>query len=230
MGPGSLEGITMATRRGLTLIETVLAAAMLAMVAAGVFGAISSMVASQDRQQQRLGAAEVCNRLILQYLDDKEGMPDPNLPVAYADRRYRWTSKEEAIRTKLPVTRAATDTSPRAGAAARSLSADRLKLVTVRAWLSEESGGSRTPEGLVPQFAITRVVDPLRFARNPDSFDHLLSTDAGMRRIMEELMGASGGQLPPQLSGSRPGGGGPGAGRGARPPSSGASPSSSGRD
>lgn len=186
----------MAARRGLTLIEIVLAVALLGLVAGGVFSAISSMAAAQDRQLQRLGAAELCNRLILQYLDDKEAMPDPTAPLAYADRRYRWSYKEEPVKMKLPAARAA----QAAAGPQRPIPLDRLKLVTVNVWLSEESGGSRDPGGFTPSFAITRVVDPLNFARNPDSFANLTSTDAGMRRIMEELIGA-GGQIPERLMG-----------------------------
>lgn len=191
----------MPARRGLTLIETVLAAALLGLVAAGVLGAISSMAAAQDRQIQRLGAAELCNRLILQYLDDKEAMPDPSSPLAYADRRYRWSCREEPVKLKLS---ARGEQAAATAAQQRSLPLDRLKLITVTAWLSEESGGSRDPGGLTPQFSITRLVDPVNFGRNPDSFDKLIGTDAGLRRIMEEIIGA-GGQIPERAFTGRPG-------------------------
>ncbi|MCC6677954.1 MAG: hypothetical protein IT436_12490 [Phycisphaerales bacterium] len=198
----------MPARRGLTLMETVLAAALLGLVAAGVFSAISSMAASQDRQLQRLGAAELCNRLLLQYLDDKEAMPDPTAPLAYADRRFRWSIKEEPVKLKLPAARAAqASTGPQ-----RTLPLDRLKLITVNVWLSEDSGGERNPGGLTPQFAITRLIDPFNFARNPDSAENMVSTEAGMRRLMEQFIGA-GGQVPERLLGG-PGAGRPGPGGG----------------
>lgn len=197
----------MPVRRGLTLIETVLAAALLGLVAAGIFSAISSMAASQDRQLQRLGAAELCHRLILQYLDDKDAMPSPTAPLAYAERRYRWSLSEEPVKLKLPTAREV----QAASAPQRTIPLDRIKLITVKVWLSEESGGTRDPAGLTPQFAITRLVDPFDISRNPDSADNMLSTEAGRRRLFEQLIG-SGGQVPDRFLG----GPGPGRGRGPR--------------
>lgn len=193
----------MRARRGLTLIETVLAVTLLAMVAAGVFSAISSMVAAQDRQQERLAAAELANRFMLQYLDDKDSMPDQMIPVAYAERRYRWSYTEEPVQIKLPDVRAPADTSQRGTPQQRTDLMTRFKLVKVRVWLGEESGGSASPGGFTPEFSLTRLVNSANLARNPDSFQNQISTDAGMRRLMDEFLGTAGGG----------GGGGPAAGR-----------------
>lgn len=226
-------------RRGLTLIETVLAATLLGLVAAGVFGAISSMVAGQERFQERLAAAELCNRLIIQYLDDKESMPNSGTSLAYADRRYRWSYKEEAVRIKLPERRASQGTGGAAPPTTqqRQQMLDGLKLVSVRVWLAEESGGSSDASGATPQFAMTRLISTVNFGRNPDSFENMLSTEAGRRQIIDQLMGA-GGQFPFQRGeggrgeggGRRPGGtgGGPG-GPGGPPPSGGGGGGGGGR-
>src|SRR5690349_3114057 len=67
------------SRRGSTFIETTCAVAMLAMVAAAVLGAFTTMYGAQTRMRNRLGAMELANRLVLQYLDDKDTMPQPGL-------------------------------------------------------------------------------------------------------------------------------------------------------
>jgi type II secretory pathway pseudopilin PulG len=146
-----------------------MAVAILSMVAVVAFTAYNSMLASQRRQVQSLGAAEVCNRLILQYLDDKTSIPAPLTPIAYGGDLYHWSLDETPV--------ALTPARPEVAAEradSSSITVDRIQAVHVSAWLSEESGGSVSPDGVVPFFAMTRLIDPIA-TRNLDSFGDLLA-------------------------------------------------------
>jgi prepilin-type N-terminal cleavage/methylation domain-containing protein len=155
------------SRRGLTLLECVLASALLGMVAAGFLGMISAIWGWQGRQQQTLGAAELANRLILTYLDDSTEMPSQFLPLEYGPYRYRWKMKEEGVKVRDPEDLPPEVAQKRAEKSQRS-GLDRIKFVSVHVWLSEETGGAMEPEAGTPQATLERLVDPLAF-RNPDS-------------------------------------------------------------
>lgn len=188
--------------RGLTFLETVLAAAILAMLAGVVFTAYNGMLASQRQQVRRLGAAEVCNRLILQYLDDKTSIPQPSTPIAYGGDLYHWSLEETAVALQPARPDVAAD---RSGAS--SITVDRIQAITVQAWLSEESGGGVRPDGVIPAFAMTRMIDPLA-TRNLDSFGDLINNTQSVK--YQEYMA----NLQKYSTGARRGGSKPGAGAG----------------
>jgi hypothetical protein len=170
-------------RRGLTFIETVCAVALLALITSMVFGGFESIYAQQLRQKHRLGAAELANRLVLQYLDDKNSLPSASLPLEYEGVRYRWTMREVPVRMVHARPEVAAE---RAGASA--LTPDRLKAVTIRVWLSEESGGSFVDDGVSPAFAVTRLMDPIAAAtRNPDSSNNMFTNAQLQRQFLEEI-------------------------------------------
>lgn len=168
-------------RDGLTLIEAVAAITLLAVLATTVLSSLSGMIKAQTRQLQRLGAGEIANRLMLQYLDDPQTMPAEGLPVAYDGARYRWQLAKSSAR----LTPAVAGDGSRGG-----LSLDRLGTVTIRVWLSEESGGSQTygPAG-VPSYTLTRVIDPTYVFRNPDSLDNMIKNPQRMREFQEMFTG-----------------------------------------
>jgi len=169
-------------RHGLTFLETVCAAALLALVAATILGAFNTMMADQERQRHRLGAAEVANRLILQYLDDKTALPSQALPVAYAGERYRWSLTETPARIIPARPEVAAE---RAGRT--TLSLDRISAVAVTVWLGEESGGSSTIEPGTPSARLSRLVDPLAAARNPDSMDNMFKDPAAREEFLRRF-------------------------------------------
>lgn len=177
----------MPTRRGLTFLETLFAAAMLALVAAAVFGAISFVLGRQLQEQRTLAAYELANRLVLQYLDDPDQLPDPSLPLEYGKDRFRWELNVDAV-TVTAVSEASKDP-----ADTRRSMLDRVKQVSVRVWLGEESGGSLAfePDSPMPKAALTRIMYPMAF-RNPDAFDRLINSDAGRRRLFDDMSGGSG--------------------------------------
>lgn len=184
-------------RPGLTLLEIVLAVTLLALMAGAASTAVSYVIAGQDRQAKRLAAAELANRLVLQYLDDEDSLPSQSSVIRYSSDFYRWDLTQQPLKLQ-PVK---DPPAPTAGSPLRAGTTDRLKQVTVRVWLSEESGGERDWRAGVPGTFITRMVDPLAF-RNPDSFGNMVNTDEGMRRLLEQMMGAT--PPPPARTGPPP--------------------------
>jgi len=182
-------GRGVSVRPGMTFLEVVVASAMLGVVSAAMFGVFSFVTSSQWREQRRLGATEVANRLVLQYLDSPTEMPDPSKTVDYgpaeAMSKYRWEYTEDtvALIEAAPDQRDSTRVSP--------LDPNRFKQITVRVWLSEHSGGSRSPEPSTPMATLTRMLDPV-MPRNPDSYMNMLQDPTGFSNLMSQFMGFGG--------------------------------------
>jgi len=171
-----------ASRRGVTFIESILAIVLLSMVASTLSSAVSFMSKSQHRLEQKLGAAELANRLVLQYIDERDSLPDRSLPIEYDRDLYRWTIEESAVSFEFDNQQ--TDDSNRVGS---GVSLDRIKLITIRVWLGADSGGSRAYTQSVPNMTVTRLIDPLAF-NNPDSLNTLLAKPGGIEKLFESLL------------------------------------------
>ncbi len=158
-----------AIARGMSLLEVALATTLLGIVAALIFSAIGQMWAGQQRQQQTLGAAEVANRLILQYLDDFNQLPGKTAPIPYGGYSYRWSLREEDVELQTPTGLSGEAMATLAERRDRS-NRSSPKSITVHVWLSEEQrNGAFTASAGTPEFVLTRLMDPMA-ARNPDSF------------------------------------------------------------
>ncbi len=194
------------SRRGLTLLEVILAVVLLAVVASAALSISSAIIGFQIREQRTLAAAELANRLLLQFLDDENSLPSPSAPLEYGAERYRWTMSKDTVTTReaRPDTASTTQSNS-------TLKLDRIVHVRVKVWLSEESGGDMSPDQGQPQVTLSRLIDPLAVvSRNPDSASKLLSDEQRRRQFMEQVTGApSGGG-----GGSRPGTGSGGGNRG----------------
>lgn len=169
--------------RGVTFVESVLGVVLLGLVTASLAGAVAFMRNNQTRLEQRLGAAELANRLILQFIDDDESLPSRALPIEYGDRLFRWSMDQQRVRFN-------TRTSGTGGGnegIGGGVSLDRIQLVTVRVWLAPESGGTRDFDPETPNAVITRLIDPLAFS-NPDSLQTLIESPGGIDRLMNRLM------------------------------------------
>jgi len=182
------------SRRGATLIEAVLATVLLGMVAATLASAVSFMSASQRRMQQRLGAAELANRLMLMYMDDQDAMPNKSLPIEYDMDLFRWTLEVDPVEfTMAQLPQEADDNAIGSG-----INFGRIRLVSIRVWLSEDSGGARGFSTQFPNSQLTRLIDPLALS-NPDSLQTMIDSPDGMERLFERLMeldAAGGGSAP----------------------------------
>jgi len=195
--------------RGVTFVEVVCAIAILAVVAATTVGAINAIVSGQQRSLKRLGAAELANRLMLQYLDDEASLPSDSLPIDYGRDRYRWTSSITPI-SLIPAKEAPERASRPAGeAAARTagggaLGIDQLRAVTFRVWLADPSGAPQASPG-APGFVLTRIVHPaLAPLRNPDRLQRLQEDPVAMQRFIQQLSAMASGTPAPTGESRRP--------------------------
>lgn len=183
----------------MTFLEVVFATAMLGIVVAVVMGAIGYILGRQRIEQQQLGATEMANRLMLQYLDNPFGMPDPTMPVVYGPDRFRWDMNKGSMRIvpAEPIRRGG------GGSGGRENSMlEKSDLITIRVWLSEESGGSHDSNISVPHASINRLVYPILATRNPDSFNYLKNLDEYQRWMREKIGPGTGPTV-----GTMPGGG-----------------------
>jgi type II secretory pathway pseudopilin PulG len=176
----------MVHRRGLTFLEAILAMVLLSMVAVTLSTAVSTMSKSQRRMDQKLGAAELANRLILQYIDERDSLPDKALPIEYDRDLFRWTLVEAQVKFEFDQqSEEASSDSVGSG-----VSLNRIKLITIRVWLGADSGGSRSYTPDVPNVVITRLIDPLAFS-NPDSLETLINKPGGIEKLFENFLNNS---------------------------------------
>lgn len=168
-----------ADRAGFTLLEAVLAVTLLAMIAAVLLSGMSNLWRQQARQQQALGAAELANRLMLQFLDDRRSLPSIAEPLRYGPYEYAWAIDERPIRVEenanIQLKREA-----RAAAGTRIAGAglDRLGEIRVVVWMYNDTA-TTGPDNLgpgAPSATLTRLHDPMNLARNPDSLEHAIKS------------------------------------------------------
>ena len=167
----------------MTFLEAILAIVLLGMVATTLSNAVAFMSNAQKRMDQKLGAAELANRLILQYIDERDSLPNKALPIEYDADLYRWTLEEAPVKFKFD-DQVEDQSTGRVGG---GVSLDRIKLITIRVWLGADSGGSRAFNSTVPNVIITRLIDPLAF-NNPDSLNTLLAKPGGIEKLFESLL------------------------------------------
>ncbi|MFG0315464.1 MAG: hypothetical protein ACF8LL_14915 [Phycisphaerales bacterium] len=171
----------------MTLLEAVCAVAMLAIVAASMFGTIDFLMTRQKMQERELAAMELANRLMLQHLDDpRELADDVNLPLRYnpgphADL-FRWDMETVDVEVELDEAATLLDED------ALRFAQRRLEHVTVRVWLSEHSGGTYRPDGSPVVVELSRIVDPFAM-RTPEQVRKIFQ-DPGR---IGELFGEGGG-------------------------------------
>ena len=198
------------TARGITFLEVVLAVALLGLTTLSVVLATNYISAASIRNAHRLNASEIANRLLLQYFDDPESLPSEAASVEYGREgvsyRYRWALGEESLSVELPTPIApSTEEDKREQQLARlgRSTADRFgrfRVVRVRVWLSEETGGSYSPETGVPQATLARMYDPADIPNwNPDKLRRQIDT-AGLKGVLDQMSGARAGGLRPSLS------------------------------
>lgn len=172
-----------ASRPGVSFLEAILGVVLLGLVTASLAGAVSFMHKSETRLTRKLAACELANRLILQFIDDRESLPSRALPIEYGPDLFRWELEEQPVEFQVESQGTGSD----AGGVGGGVSLDRVRYVVVRVWLAYESGGSQTYSPDVPNATLTRLVDPLAFS-NPDSLKTLLEQPDGIERLMQLLM------------------------------------------
>lgn len=163
-------------RRGITFLEVVLAAAILALAAAAGLSAISFVTTRAQHEQRHLACAELANRLIVIFLDDEVEFGRMARTIEYQGLRYRWSSTQGEV-TIVPAVEGDATSSMKAG--------ERLRNLAVDVWLSEESGGSPQPEVGVPHVRMVRLVDIV--SRNPDSLNAMMGSDERKQAFIERI-------------------------------------------
>lgn len=195
---------SVSARAGTTFLEVMLSVALLAVVATMIMTAIGNMFTAQIQERQTLAAAELSNRLMLQYLHDKRTLPQAGLPVEYGANRFRWELTERSVKLEFARQEALS------ARAQNSAGLTGIKAVTFRVWLSEESGGSSFYEDGAPRFMLSRIVNPVAL-RNPDSIDHMLKDPDLYREFIQNFTGANTLTPPTGTAGQGTGSGGRGA-------------------
>jgi len=172
----------------MTLLETVLAVAIIGMVAASMFGTIDFLLARQTHQERTLAAMELANRLMLQYLDDPSELEDDEgLPLRYhmgpnADL-FRWDMEVGDVRIDLDEAVATVDDE-----GAQDFANYKLNHVRIRVWLAEQSGGTYRPEGSPVVVELSRLVDPAAL-RTPEQVWNLMNNPERLNEMIENLGG-----------------------------------------
>ena len=148
------------SRRGITLLEVLLAVLLMSLTVASVMGAVSSIAAMESGGQRRLEANEIANRLMLQYLDDDRALPEKSLPITYGDHRYFWELDQTPARMVINRKQES------AGASLQAV--DRFRLIGVTVYDADRNGNFETRGE--PLASLSRVIDPFA-PRNPDTLE-----------------------------------------------------------
>jgi len=175
----------------MSFLEVVVALAILGMVAATSFAAITAITSQVRASRSTLAATELGNRLILQYMDDPTRMPQSSLPIEYAGNRYRWTLREGSVTLNPAIPPESAERN--SGSATRRL--DRFKTISLTVWLGEESGGSYIPQESTPVATLTRLMDPYTL-RNPDAIDRLMADPDRRAQFIEAFTNPGAGTTP----------------------------------
>lgn len=182
-------------RAGMTLLEVVLAVALLAMITAAAMSTVTLIITLSIDDQRRLGAYEVAHKLLLQYLDEKKKMASTSSPIDYAGGRYTYRYRLEEtpmeMRTKAREARSSSG----------EVAADRFKLITIRVYNAVDMGGSMAQgEELA---VLSRIMDPIAIMRNPDSIKRALSGE-GLNEIITNFSRGSAAPATPAQAVPRP--------------------------
>jgi len=183
----------------MTLLEVVAAVVVLALVTVAVTSAASYTLGQAAYNETRLGAYELANRLIIQYLDDDTVINRTRgKPIDYNGRRFRWECYVDKVEMKV---KAQDPGSGRAGPQHNG----RYEYVTVEVWLDRQDRGPGWTESadFKPLASLSRLLDPVA-ARNPDAMARLAQDQNRLMGIMGRIgltPGGDGGQQTPSIGG-----------------------------
>lgn len=182
----------------MTLIEVVVAVLILGLVTAAVAGAMSYTLGQQAYTRVRLGAYEVANRLVIQYLDDESVIESiQGKPIDYGNRRYRWEYTVDKVEMKMKASEPGSNRSSPNNLA-------RFEVVSVRVWLDRnevEAVGAGARDA-PPLAELSRLLDPMA-PRNKDAMDRFAADIPRMVKIISRLGIASDGASPGAIGNAR---------------------------
>ncbi len=176
---------TSVSGRGLTLLEVLLAVALLALIAASVLGAISAIDGMQSRSRMVLAASEVGNRLMLQYLDNEKSLPSKTQPIAYGPYQFFYEITTERVTMDLNERQRLGDARP------NEQGLGRFEQVSISVFEAKATDGQPVPTEQVAQ--ISRMVDPFAM-RNPETVQGFDRDQTRIQDLIKRLPGMGGGQ------------------------------------
>ncbi len=174
--------------RGMTFLETIAAVVMLSLMSASVFTVLGYINRSFMHQRHKLGSMELANTLVLSYLHDPSGLLSQPRRINYLGEQYRWDANVEWADMYEPNLEGKPG---RGRARARTgTSTNRMKIVVIDVWLSEDPGGAMRAGPGVPAARLWRLYDPLKFVRNPSSTEWMFSDGGDFTQILKEVQDA----------------------------------------
>lgn len=199
-------------RRAFSLVEVIMASMLLAIIASAVVGGITTVISADARNQQKLEGLELANRLLLQYLDDKDAMPNQESHVVQGRGTYRWVLRVSPVQLDMP--EQSVIAKPAEGPGSKTIDKLVLLSVSVYAGVPDGMGGFAHGDRIC---TLTRVYHPLSVIyRNPDMMVRLASDPARMLEMMLALT-EGGTTSRTNLDAARNGNGGSGSNNSNRP-------------
>lgn len=188
--------------RGMTLLEVVLAVLILGLVTTSITTSLAFVYRQERRDELRLAAHEIGNRLLLQYLDDESVIEQMRgRPLDYGSSRYRWTIDVERVGMRMR------EAEPGSGRP-RAQYKDRFELITVRVWLDSDTARGRfavNDQGPEPLAELSRLLDP-GAARNSDAMARLGKDQARLMNLVRRMGIIPDGAAPSNQAAPPPGG------------------------
>lgn len=182
--PTATPGAKRVRRRAFSLVEVIMASMLLAIIASAVVGGITTVITADARNQQKLEGLELANRLLLQYLDDKDAMPNQESQVVQGRGTYRWAMHTSPVELSMP--EESVIDKPIDGPGAKTIDKLILLSVSVYSGVPDGMGGFAYGERIC---TLTRVYHPLSVIyRNPDMMKRLAADPGRMMEIMMALI------------------------------------------
>lgn len=168
----------------MTLLEVVLAIAMLALVGASMLTAIGAIDTMQIRGRMQLGGYELANRLLLQYMHDERKLPNKSLPLDYGPFRYFYDVQVEKVKMDLNSVQGSGESVPQG--------LDRYEHVTIT--MFQAQGDQDAPVRGEQVAQLVRILDPFA-PRNPETIASYKNDPTRVNDLISKLGfgGASGG-------------------------------------
>ncbi|CAN5868728.1 hypothetical protein BH11PLA1_BH11PLA1_15080 [soil metagenome] len=174
-------------KRGLTILEAILATVILAMVSLSVAATVGHLQRMAERGKLRSHAYETANRIMLQWLDDETHLPDANLP--YDDGMYQFRWKVEVKPLEVTVPSEAMVQPPTDGMAARLFTSQRLVTVEVYQGFPDGHGGSIIGDERLAILKRTHNPQSKLAGRNPDSTKRIAQDQQRLTEQMANILG-----------------------------------------
>lgn len=161
--------------RGITILEVVISLTMLVGVGTMVLSAFGYVERSAARDRIRLAGYEACHRIILQFIDEPDLIRNARDPVVVDGYEFGFEFIEELLVSE------SRDGGGTVGVAQReydleALLSNKLKLIRVRVWLTEQNAGFQ------PEQTVASLNRMYNIMNNPDQLlNELREATARMR-------------------------------------------------